>query len=258
MEILKKIREFSFKKLKNGRYLALLLWLFLGIVLVVVFGTAGNRNDAMVEIVQTTLQTNTMNQYHPFTRRPLELGVIMSKKVITLPFWYSTLCLWTGLEAVDVVWSLGTLITVVCSLIVFGELGSLLFFRDFKKTWLLLILMELLYLSGDYYVGAAGYRQLFYGYSGEVIVSTVLIPCVFCTLYRFCGPILREDFPVEKEKMGIVGLVLNLGLFIGSSLFLTSVVWGIYMVILSIFLFGLSIVGVRLTKRNKRKGVKGL
>lgn len=256
--LVKRIRNFSFKEMPNGRYWGLFFWLFLGIVLTVSFGTAGNRNDAVVETVQTTLVTDTMNQYHPFTKRPLELGVILSKKVITLPFWYSTLCLWTGLEAVDAVWVLGTLITVICSLLAFAELGGLLFFRDFKKTWLLLILMELLYLSGDYYIGATGYRQLFYGYSGEVIVSTVLIPCVFSTLYRFCGPILREDFPVEKEKMGIWGLLFNLGLLVGSSLFLTSLAWGIFMVTLAVILFGISIIGVRLTKKNKERGAESL
>ena len=254
VEMLEKMKSLSFKEMKNGRYLALFFWLFIGIAMVIATGTAGNRNDAMVETVQTTLMTNTMNQYHPFTGQPLELGVIMSRKIITLPFWYSTLCLWTGMEAMDVVWGLGTLTTVIGSLMVFGELGGLLFFRDFKKTWLLLIFMELLYLSGDYYIGSVGYRQLFYGYSGDVIVSTVLIPCIFCVLYRFFGPILREDFPVEKEKISIWGLFLNLGLCVVCSFFLTSYVWGIFMVIVAVILFMLSIVGVRLTKKNKKKG----
>ena len=254
LEIVQKAKKISLKDMKNGRYFALLFWLFIGMIVVVFTGTTANRSDAMVETVQTTLMTNTMNQYHPFTGQPLELGVIMSRKIITLPFWYSTLCHWTGMEAMDVVWKLGTLITAGCSLLAFGELGGLLFFRNFKKTWLLLILMELLYLSGDYYTGAVGYRQLFYGYSGEVIVSTVLIPAVLCILYRFFGPLLREDFPVEKERISIWGFLLSMGLCVSSSLFLTSFGWGFFMVLLSVILFAVSAVGVRLTKRNKQKG----
>lgn len=254
MEIVQKVKKFSFKEIKNGRYVALLFWLFIAVVWVVFSSASGNRNDAMVETVQTTLMTNTMNQYHPFTRQPLELGVILSRKILTLPFWYSFLCLWTGMEAIDVVWGLGTLLTVIGSLLAFGELGGLLFFRDFKKTWLLLILLELLYLSGDYYVGAIGYRQLFYGYSGEVIVSTVVIPCVLCVLYRFFGPLLREDFPAEREKISAWGLAFSLGLFVSSSFFLTSFVWGFFMVVLSVMLFVISMIGVRLTKKMKRKG----
>ena len=124
------IKNFSLKKVNYPRHKALLVWLFLGIVLVVAFGTVTNRDDAMAETVITTLMTNSMNQFHPFTRRPLELGVILSRKIITLPFWYSFLSQWTGLDGVDTVWILGTLLTALCSLLAFGELGSLLFFRE--------------------------------------------------------------------------------------------------------------------------------
>lgn len=249
--ILNKIKKFRLDKIAYGRYKALLLWLFIAIIFVVSFGTAVNRNDAMAETVQRTLLTDTMNQYHPFTGEPLELGMIMSKKMITLPFWYATLSLWTGFDGVTTVWVLGTLTTVLLSLAAFGELGGLLFFREFKKTWLLILLLELLYLSGDYYVGSAGYRQLFYGYSGEVIVASVIIPCVLSMLYRFMGPVLREDFPIERERIRIWSLLLELGLCAGSCLFLTSYVWGICMVIMSIILFAISCVGVRLTKGKK-------
>lgn len=248
------MKQFSFKEVENGRYIALVLWLLLGIIFVVTFDTAGNRNDAMVETVQTTLMTDTMNQYHPFTRDKLELGMIMSKKIITLPFFYSLLSVWTGLDAVNTVWGVGTSLIIVLSLAAFAELGGLLFFREFKRTWLLLVFMELMYLSGDYYIGSAGYRQLFYGYSGEVIVATVLIPCILSMLYRFFGPILREDFPEEKEKISLWGMLLSLGLCVGSSFFLASLAWGILMVVIAIILFAISIVGVRITKRNKEKG----
>ena len=257
-EIWKKAKQFRFRNMENGRYWALVFWLLLGIVFVAASGTAGNRNDAMVETVQTTLMTDTMNQYHPFTRAKLELGVIMSKKIITLPFLYSMLSIWTGLDAVNTVWFLGTVLTVVCSLMAFAELGGLLFFRNFKKTWLLIVFMELMYLSGDYYIGAAGYRQLFYGYSGEVMVTTVIIPCILCILYRFFGPFLREDFPIAQEKISFGGLLFSLGLCIGSSFFITSVAWGILMVVVAIILFLVSIMGVKVTKRKRRKGEEGI
>ena len=250
-----KLKDFSLKKIPYPRHRALLAWLFLGIVIVVAFGTVTNRTDAVAETVVTTLMTDTMNQYHPFTKRPLEMGVILSRKIITLPFWYSILSVWTGFEGVDTVWILGTLITALCSLLAFGELGGLLFFRDFSKTWLLVVLLELLYLSGDYYVGAAGYRQLYYGYSGEVIVATVIIPCVLCILYRFLGSYIRADFPVEREKLNLWGMVLELGLCVGCCLFLIPMVWGVYMVVITIIIFFLSIVGVRLTKRKRGEKV---
>lgn len=246
-----KLKKISIKNAKYPKHWALLGWLFVGIVLVVAFGTVTNRKDAVVETTITTLLTDTMNQFHPFTRKPLEMGVITSRKIITLPFWYGVLSVWTGLDGVRTVWVLGTLMTALCSLLAFGELGSLLFFRDFKKTWLLVVIMELLYLSGDYYVGSAGYRQLFYGYSGEVMVATIVIPCVLTVLYRFFGPYLREDFPVEKEKIKFYGLMLELGLCLGCCFFLVPMVWGVFMVVIAMILFALSMIGVRLTKRGR-------
>lgn len=250
-----KIKKGSWKKISYPRHLALLLWLFLGIVLVVTTGTFINRKDAVVETTITTLMTDTMNQFRPFTRTPLEQGVILSRKIITLPFWYGILSLWTGLGAVETVWILGTLLTALCSLLAFGELGSLLFFRDFKKTWLLVVLMELLYLSGDYYVGAIGYQQLFYGYSGEVMVATIIIPGVLSILYRFFGPFLRADFPVESEKLSLWGALVELGLCFSCCLFLVPFIWGIYMVMIAVLLFVLSMIGVRLTKLQRKERV---
>lgn len=255
-ELLAKISSFSLKNLEFGRYKALVFWLFLGLIMVVTAGTTGNRNDAMIETIHTTLMTDTMNQYHPFTKQPLELGMILSKKIITLPFWYGSLSVWTGLSVADTVWSLGSLITILFSLMAFGELAGLLFFRDFRKCWLLTVLLELMYLSGDYYVGSAGYRQLFYGYSGEVIVAMVAVPCIFCILYRFFGVYLRYDFPKEKEGISLWGLVLELGLCVGCCIFLTSMVWGILFVIIAVVLFLLSMAGVRLTKKIKREGAE--
>lgn len=248
--LFKKISSFSIKKAKYPRHWALLVWLFLGIALVVAFGTVTNRNDAVVETVITTLMTDSMNVYHPLTRRPLEAGIILSRKLITLPFWYSMLSVWTGLEVADAVWILGTLITTACSLAAFGELAGLLFARDFKKTWLLIILMELLYLSGDYCVQATGYRQLFYGYSGEVIVSSVVIPCVLSILYRFWRTFFKKDFSMEREKISFWGTIAELGLCIGCCFFMAPLVWGVYFVIISMILFGLSILGVYWTKRK--------
>ena len=251
--LLGRVKKFKFRNMKYGRYWALSFWLLLGIMFAVGFKTIGIRNDAVIETVQTTLMTDTMNEYHPFTGDKLELGVIMSKKIITLPFWYGILSLWTGLDAVTCVCCLGTMISLICSLLAFGELAGLLFFRDFKKTWLLVIFMELMYLSGDYYVEAAGYRQLYYGYSGEVMVATIVIPCTLSLLYRFFGPYMRADFPVEREGIGIFALVLSLMVCIGSSLFITSIAWGICMVLIAVILFIFSVIGVRLTKIKRGK-----
>lgn len=254
---IKQLGSYLKTMLKNGypygRYGALFFWIFLGYMMVVATSTVGNRNDAMVEIVNTTLRTNTMNQFHPFTGQPLELGMIMSKKIITLPFWYSTLSVWTGFDATQTVWVLGTIVTAWFSLMAFGELARLLFHGNFKRTWLLLVLLELLYLSGDYDTLGTGYRQLFYGYSGEMIVATVLLPTMLCIWYRLFGSILRDDFSQEKEGIGMVAATCKIILCFCASLFLTSFVWGIGMLLMALFLFVICVIGVGFTKKYQKK-----
>ena len=248
IQLFQKVISFRFDKISYGRYKALLLWLFLGITLVISFGTIGNRTDAIAETVNRTLMTDTMYQYHPFTGQFMEHGMILSRKIITLPFWYGALSLWTGLSATDTVWILGSILTAMLSLMAYGELAGLLFARNFRKTWLAVVLMELLYLSGDYCMEAAGYRQLFYGYSGETIVTTVILPVMLCVLYRLFGGILRSDFNKEKESITIWGAAVKLGLCFASTLFLTSFVWGAVILVLGAALFVLSAAGTRLIK----------
>lgn len=255
MQMIKDRKGFSFSRITHKRHKALFLWLFLGLIFAVAAKAGMSRNDAMLEIVQTTLMTDSMNQYHPFTKVPLESGVILSKKIITLPFWYSVLSVWTGFDALVIVRIVGTLITFVFSFLAFGELGRLLFFDDFRKTWLLLVFMELLYLSGDYYMGAEGYRQLYYGYSGEVITVSVILPCVICMLYRFLGSFLRKDFPKEKEKIKPISLIAQLGLCISCCFFLTSYVWGAALIFVAACVCVISIICAGFINR-KQEGEK--
>ena len=139
-----KLRQLFGEDKKKKLYFALMCWLWLGIFLVLGTGMVMNRQDALLEIMQTTLETDTINKIHPFTGQPMELGVIFSKRLQTLPFWYAALQTWTGCSAQDTVWVWGSFFTITFSLIAFTELASLLFKRDFQKIWLFVCLMELL------------------------------------------------------------------------------------------------------------------
>lgn len=249
--VMDKIKSLRKRKEKEtGRYMALTAWLWLGIFLVLCIGMVGNRQDALLETMQTSLQTDTLNQIHPFTGMPMELGVIFSKKILTLPFWYGALCRWTGFSAQDTVWVWGSFFTITFSLMAFGELAGLLFKRDRKKTWLFMILLELLILSGDYFSGTAGYQLLFYGYAGETIVGAVALPMLLTVLYRLLAPFFQEEqFCPAKEGMSLWGAVLKLILIFGSSLFLAPLLWGPGILVVGVILFGLCLAGVRLIKK---------
>ncbi len=230
----------GWKQVGTNRLSAWLIgWLWIGVFLVLLSGLEGNRQDAVLETVQTTLQTDSINQFHPFTGRIMELGVIPSKKVLTLPFWYAALTRLTGFSAVDTVLVWGSFLTVTASLMAFTQLANLIMGRETRKNWLFVILLELLILSGDYVMSATGYRLLFYGYSGESIVGLVGIPMLLCVLYRLCIPLFqgRENRVRQEDQLGAWGGLVKLGLLFGASLFLAPIAWGPVLLMLGTVLF---------------------
>lgn len=231
----------------------LLSVLFLGMVFLLFHYSGTLRQDAYAETVQRTLYTDTMNQYHPLTGQQMEM--IFSKKMITLPFFYSMLSLFTGAEGTTMVWVWGSLLTFFLALAAQSELAGLLFHRDPKKTWLFVLFLELLYLAGDYAAGAFGYRQLLYGYQGETIVAGVLLPLVVATLYRCFGQVLDTTFDKEREGLSLWKGVLVLGICVGSSLFLTSLATGALLILITVAIFflcmGLWLAGCKICKSRK-------
>ena len=237
---IRNIREKWKNRVGGDRVLWLMIWLWLGIFLVLSTGMVGNRQDALLETMQTTLATDTINRIHPFTGRPMELGIITSKKILTLPFWYAALCRWTGFTARDTVWVWGSFFTVTFSLMAFTRFAGYVTGKEIRKNWLFVILLELLILSGDYVVSAAGYRLLFYGYSGETIVGMVALPMLLCVLYRVSVPLLgrKENRVLEKDRLGVWGTLVKLVLLFGASLFLAPLLWGPVLLFLAMLLFG--------------------
>lgn len=250
---MEKIRKFRPEK---KFHLSLLLWLFAGLLWIMVSQRMIPRTDGIAETAAITLQTNTLNQYHPFTHEPLHSGVILTRKVITLPFLYAAISSWTGWDPAITVRVAGTAICLIFSMTAFAYLGHLLFYGNKNHMYLLLILIEFLYLSGDYHPSMDAYRQLYQGYSGELITAMVLLPAVIITLYRLTGFWLREDFPKEKEGIEGGRAVLSLGLIFAGSLFLTTVTWGILMLFLAAALYGTTAGIILWMKREKKQRKK--
>lgn len=240
------------EKSKLVRY-ALVVILFLCMLLLLFRYSGTLRQDAMAETVQRTLYTNTMNQYHPLTGQEMEM--IFSKKIITLPFFYSMLSLLTGTDGISMVWIWGSLLTFFLALAAQSELAGLLFHRDVKKTWLFVLFLELLYLAGDYAFGTFGYRQLLYGYQGETIVAGVILPLVVAILYRCFGQVLDVTFDKEREGLPLWKGVLLLGVCLGASLFLTSLATGVLLLLITVGVFflcmGLWLAGGKICKSRK-------
>lgn len=256
--ILKGIKNLTAENSGFVRYFCLIICLFTAFMWMVFNRVGMTRNDAVVEIAATTIMTNTINEYHPFTHEPLSLGVILSRRIVTLPFWYAALSKWSGFSPVVTVQLVGTGIGLLLTLLAFAELGSVLVERNTHHTLWIVILMEFLYLSGSYFTGNESWRQLYYGYSGEVLTASVLVPGILTVLYRMLGRYLRSKFQEESLGIGVGNGLFRIGVMFGISLFFTTIQWGAFVVFLSVLLFGimsLIIIGMKKAARKQEEEV---
>ena len=235
------------------RHVCLLLWLLLGLFIVIAGQWQANRGDAMVETAGITLLTDTLNEYHPFTHQPLELGVIFTRRLNTLPFWYAALSHWTGFPVAGAVTLVGSMVSLIFALLAVAELGDLLFEGNRHHIYWLIIIMELLYLSGDYHQKSEGYGQLYYGYSGETLLTAIVIPVMVTILYRRFGTALRHGFDKNRYGISIWSTLVKLCLVTGAVLFITNLKWGIIMLLLSMGIFLLMIFLIATMKRISGK-----
>ncbi|MFI3214431.1 MAG: DUF6077 domain-containing protein [Eubacteriales bacterium] len=169
---------------KKDKLLYLSLFIIVAIQIYTMFAfMPAVRDDIMLETMITTLSTDTMYQYHPLTGSLMSLGMIGSKKLITLSMWYSFLSKYMMISPAVALYVVGSACTLILSYFAYGCVFYTLFLGDLKKTIIGLNFLGLLYLAGDYYTMTIGYQQLYYGYAGEVICVSVMIPYLMYIIY---------------------------------------------------------------------------
>ncbi len=172
------------------------------------------RDDYILPTVRTTLSTGTVNEYNPLTSIPYRVGLTTSKKIVTLPVYYSYLCRNFGFEPIVLLYVIMTLLTVVCT-----YLSCTLFIRTFIKQREKLFLYSIFFggviLSGDYFNRAIGGRLLWNGYAGSTITTAVMLPYMMYLV-------------ISCFKAGRVGVadVIRMLLVFGASLFISSITYG--------------------------------
>lgn len=164
---------------------AVLLFLVQAAV-ILYYRPAGGTADGMTAVVQTTLRTDTMYRFHPMTGQLMTLGMLPVRKLVTLPFFYGFWCRLGGLGAAQGVYGLGSLAVLLFSYLAFARLLQTVFTGTgaARKFWIGLTFLGLVWLAGGYVLSAPGALQLYYGYSGRVIVTSVLVPYAASLLYE--------------------------------------------------------------------------
>lgn len=187
------------------------------------------RPDIISETVRTTISTGTMFKYHPLTGQVLEIGLINSKKIITLPLYYAFWSTFTGLEPNFLLYVVITIQTITMTFFASILLMKTIFRNYKEKALSFLIILGLLILSGDYFAGAVSTRLLWNGYSGDVICAVTMIPYLLYCVLKYCQTMKNQDKMTLWGKMSYPNKIF---LCLISSIFMTAIATGLLFLII--------------------------
>lgn len=189
------------------------------------------RDDIMLETVRVNSMTGTVNVYNPLTSRPYELGIINSRKIITLPVYYTYWCMTYNIGDRVLLYIVASLQTLFC-LFFACKCAMTAILKTNKKVYTFMMFVAVLLLSGDYFKGAVGYKVLWNGYSGETIVIAVMLPYL---IY-----LVMDMYKIEKGEYGPrkwkyrISRVFRIILTLLASVFITELATGALLIILSL------------------------
>ena len=187
------------------------------------------RDDMMLETVRINVITSTVNTYNPMTARPYELGLINSKKLVTLPLYYTYWCMEYGIGARDLLYVVCELQGIFCVMAACGCAMKRIL-KTNKKLYVYLLFVALLLASGDYFKGSVGYKVLWNGYSGDTIAVTVVLAYIIYLILDFYR-LERGDYG-EKTLGKRFVRVIRVLLCFACTIFITSIPTGILMILL--------------------------
>ncbi len=142
------------------------------------------RRDMTVEAVNSFLTADAIYQVNPMTGQPYEIGAPLRLKILCLPTLYGILCRIFGLSAMQVVWGVIPVITLLLSYLAYSLLARQLFSKSRLKRGCFLVFAALLFWAGDYAYGMDGFGLLHGGFWGVTIRGAVLVPYVIGLVLR--------------------------------------------------------------------------
>lgn len=159
-------------------YILLIFCVFLLQVFLIFYFAPVTGDDNTMEVVQTTLTTNTIGMYHPLTGRLYETGPTLQGKLLSLPVFYAYMIQIFSAEPAVFLYRIIPIWVLLMTYLAYSLIGNELFHDEEKekKKQLFLFFYSVLLLFGGYLFTTPGYQLLHGSWKGEGIVVTVLIP----------------------------------------------------------------------------------
>lgn len=217
--------DFWHKRGKEDKiYLVAMLVVYLLVLAQVGLSLSYTRSDVVLETVNVTLSTDTMFQYHPINKQFMNLGMITSKKLVTVPLFYAFLAKITGMDTRILIHGVMSVLTLASSYAAMIGLASVFFGKNKKNLYLFSLLYGIMLLSGGYYAMSGGYRLLFNGYSGDTMCMFVMIPYLLYLILKW------------KEQKNTVAVLIKTGICFCAAAFITGMGNGLMFVGISVVL----------------------
>lgn len=223
--------------------LFIMIVVFLLILVRMFWGIGILREDITLETILASLQSDSLFKMHPLTGRPMEAGMIASKKIVTLPLFYACIARLTGLEADILIYLVVGGMVLLCSYYATALLFSKITVPARGKLYIFWIAYGLLLLAGDYHTDTLAYRMLYRGYDGPTICFGVILPYLLYLIVSWYKQESGEEvvaFSVRvkyvlKMLLGLAVCVVITGLGTGFVfLFMAMVIAGICCLLKSI------------------------
>ncbi|MBQ4536015.1 MAG: hypothetical protein II994_00190 [Lachnospiraceae bacterium] len=163
------------------------LLMILQVVMVLMQESVYIDGDMTLETVNTFLATDAVYQVNPLTGAPYEMGMPFRLKILCLPTLYSMLASVLQVSTEYLVYHLVPAVVLLCSYLVYWNLGGILFgteAKDSKKRECFMILVVLMFWVGSYAYGMDGFGALFCGYRGVSVRALILLPYTFSLILR--------------------------------------------------------------------------
>lgn len=167
-----------------------IIYLIFGILVLIQFAlleTGGKiypTADMTVETVNTMLATDTLYQVNPMTGLPYVQGLPLRLKILCLPTLYAMLCELFGMSAVQLVWGLMPLITMIGSYLAFYTAARAVFPEDRRKRGIFLVITALILWVGNYRYGMDGFGMQYAGFRAVSFRGLILLPYTFGLILR--------------------------------------------------------------------------
>jgi len=202
-----------------------LLVFFLQVLLVIHFAPVTGDDNTM-EIVQTTLATDSIGMYNPLTGQPYETGLTFQGKLLSLPVFYAYMIQIFSMNPAMFIYGVIPIWALFMTYQVYSIMGDELFHHKGgeQSKQLFLFFYSTLLLFGGFLFTTPGYQLLYGGWKGETLVVTVILPYLLCMGLHWSKEkhmtILQgilaavTVIPLMRWRKGIVYIALMVGIIL--------------------------------------------